>query len=445
MARVLTAHTFLSKHVTHKDRVLLINPPVEETRYNWRRWNQPLDLLKIASWLRSHVECGVELLDFMKPDLKGHVREEWLPRDRRYYTIKGARYPVHRFGEPYSLLTRWLSSKRNESSPKEPTQVWITSLCSYWYETVAELCRMVRQTLPNAQIVLLGQYARLMPKHACEACAADFVVSQPLDLTDQPSALDLYGRERPPFVAIQLHPEAAVADVCLAVKREIVDVAFFEDDICRDDGQPLMEIVAKTHSLHKYLRYHVICGLNPARVTPTIAHLLADKKFVELHFEEADDGDSLDLKVYRRAQSYLCEAGMKMPTDRLSGFVWIGRPEDQLEQLILRSFQVLDSLGGLILKPFTPTPSGPEHQMHKKYLESIPHREWSPHFFPFSESNGITRQEYYDLYRMAAFLNERVRNRAFDFLNGTLGAQLLRESLRKEVWKLEPLSLRFTD
>ena len=46
------------------------------------------------------------------------------------------------------------------------------------------------------------------------------------------------------------------------------------------------------------------------------------------------------------------------------------------------------------------------------------------------------------LYRMAAFLNERVHNKAFDFLNGTLGARMLRKSLQREVWKLEPNSLR---
>src|SRR5262249_21379557 len=42
---------------------LFSTPPVEETRYSWIRWNQPLDLLKTASRLRSHVKCGVELLD----------------------------------------------------------------------------------------------------------------------------------------------------------------------------------------------------------------------------------------------------------------------------------------------------------------------------------------------------------------------------------------------
>ena len=59
--------------------------------------------------------------------------------------------------------------------------------------------------------------------------------------------------------------------------------------------------------------------------------------------------------------------------------------------------------------------------------------------------NGLTHGEYHDLYRMAAFLNEKIRDGSFDFLKGTLGAKMLRDSLRREVWKLEPSPLRLVD
>src|SRR5437870_277075 len=166
MAKIITAKTLLSKQVTRRDHVLLLNPPVEETRYSWLRWNQPLDLLKIASRLRSHVECGVELLDCMKPDPNGKVAQDWLPRDRRYYSVKGERYPMRRFGMSYSDLTKKLTAMQKDGRKRKPTQIWISSLCSYWYESVAEVCRIIRQTLPDTMIVLLGQYARLMTKHA---------------------------------------------------------------------------------------------------------------------------------------------------------------------------------------------------------------------------------------------------------------------------------------
>lgn len=445
MAKIITANALLSRQVTRRDRILLLNPPVEETRYSWLRWNQPLDLLKIASHLRSQIGCSVELLDCMKPDENGKVPDSWLPRDRRYYTVKGERYSMRRFGTSYSDLTKHLSSIMQEGGKRIPTQVWITSLCSYWYESIAEVCRIVRKTIPDAKRVLLGQYARLMAKHALDACDTDYVLSKAPDLSSELSAFDLYGEKPPPFLALQLNPEVAVAEVEQAVERGILHFAFFEEDLCRDEGQPLLEIFAKTKGLHKHLRYHFICGLNPASVTREIADIIADKQVAQAHFEEADDGQELDMQAYKKVRAYLREAGMKETNNRLSGFVWIGRPGDQLEQIVLRSFEVLSHLEGLILKPFTPTPGSQDHSENEAYLEKIPPREWSPHFFPFAELNGISREEYHDLYRMAAFLNEKVRDEAFDFLKGTLGTQMLRESLRREVWNLEPSPLRLVD
>jgi hypothetical protein len=123
----------------------------------------------------------------MKPDEGGKVAEGWLPRDRRYYSVKGERYPMRRFGTAYGDLTKQLTAmQKEEGGKKRPTQIWITSLCSYWYESVAEVCRIIRQIMPDTQVALLGQYARPMPKHAAEACAAAYVVSKPPDLSGVP-------------------------------------------------------------------------------------------------------------------------------------------------------------------------------------------------------------------------------------------------------------------
>jgi hypothetical protein len=446
MAKTLTAKALLARHVKRSDRVLLLNPPVEETRYSWVRWNQPLDLLLVGAHLKAEVGCRVELLDFMKPDAAGKVREDWLPGIRRYRTVKGERYPMRRYGQPYDRLTEWAAERRGvDGGWQHPTQVWITSLCSYWHFSVAEVCRRARQTFPEAKLVLLGQYPRLMTRHSADNTIADHVVSEALPLPAVTSALDLYGDDVPPFAALRLAPRTAIAEAKAAVEKGILHFAFFEDDVCRDEGEPLREIVEATKGLHKNLRYHFICGLDPAKVTPAVASILADKKVAEAHFEEADAGEELDVESYRRVRAYLHEAGMRGPDGRLSGFVWIGRPGDRLETLTLRSFQVLDHLGGLILKPFTPTPGGAVAAAHEEYLARVPPDELSPHFFPFAELNGITRGEYHDLYRMAAFLNERVRDKPFDFLRGTLGAGMLRESLRREVWNLGPSPLRLVD
>jgi hypothetical protein len=442
MAKVVTGNVLLSKHVTRKDRVLLINPPVQETRYSWVRWNQPLDLLKLAARLRARVQCQVTLLDFMKPDAEGRVTQRRLPGARRHLAVGGHQYPMWHFGEPYRAFLDWLHARGRRP---RPTQIWITSLCSYWFPSIAEMCRTVKQTLPDATVVLMGHYPRLMPEHASDVCVADLIVQKCPDLDTQQCAFDLYDSTPPPFLALRLKPRTAVREIKAAIEKGVYRFTFFEDDMCREGGEPLAEIFSKTEDLHQRIRFHVICGLNPQSITPAIAKLLADKRFAEFHFEQTDVRGNLHIKAYERARAYLAEAGLLLPNPHVAGFAWIGRLGENLEEIILRSLNVLRLVGGLILKPFSPTVGSRECQKHGRYLASIPHDKWSPHLFPFAELNGITRDEYHDLYRMAAFLNEKVRNRSFEFLDGSLGAQLLRNSLRREVWKLGPSTFRSSD
>ena len=189
------------------------------------------------------------------------------------------------------------------------------------------------------------------------------------------------------------------------MKRQIVQVVFFGEDMCENDGEAITEIVEATEHLHRHLRFHVICGLQPERLTARNRKLLARKSFAQFHFEQASDGDGLNIEAYAQARRYLEEAKLKLPDERISGFVWIGRPGDNLERLIRNTLTVLDHFGSIILKPFSPTPGEPDQLAHAEYLAGIQPHRWSPHFFPFSDLNGITRSEYHDLYRMAAFLN----------------------------------------
>src|SRR5262245_27892120 len=150
MGKIATAQSLLRK-LRRKDRVLLINPPVEETRYSWLRWNQPLDLLKIGGFLQREVGCGMALLDFLQPDAKGVIPEQWLPRDRRYVTVGDHRYPMRHFGRPFSELHAWAEQDR-KSHKAPPAHVWITSLCTFWHDSVAQMCRAVREAWPDTSI-----------------------------------------------------------------------------------------------------------------------------------------------------------------------------------------------------------------------------------------------------------------------------------------------------
>jgi hypothetical protein len=428
--------------------VLLVNPPVHDTRYAWLKWNQPADLLRLGTFLEREVGCTVSLLDSMKPDKQGKVTKQRLPGDRQSRVIGegefAERYPMWRFGQDYDALGKWVVARRVDHQLL-PTQVWITSLCSYWYQGVAQVAMRARQHLPGVNIVALGNYPRLLTDHALGRSGADLVVTSPLETPLWPLDTKLYD-DVPQFLAVTLNPTTAVPEITAAVERGITSFTFFADDVCIGDGDPLGEIVKKTEGLHRHLKYHIICGLHPAKVTAKVAKLLAHARISEMHFEEADLDDALDIAAYRDAVSRLREAGVQVPGRSVSGFVWIGRPNENLDEIIQRMIQILQALGSFILKPFTPTPGSLEQSANADYLARIErHEDWSPHLFPFAELNGITRADYHDLYRLAAFLNTKVRGEAFDFLNGTLGQAFLKDSIRREVWKLEPNPLRITD
>jgi hypothetical protein len=436
MAETLRAEDLLAKRVHSSDHVLLINPPVEETRYSWVRWNQPLDLLKLGQLLTTEVGCRVSLVDHMRPDPAWKVPFEFLPASRRYYELGGEQYPMRRFGRPYKEIHDWKREQSRGGEP-EPSQVWITSLCSYWFDAVAQMSRSVRECFPHATAVLVGNYPRLLPAHASERCAVDNVVIDSFEKHDHQAMFELYGDNAPPFVALEVHSPVAAKELQNAFSRKILDFTFFDEDVFIDGGRDFERLLEVADTLDGKIRFHLICGVHPQCINPRTARLLANKRVVAVHFEELGGMQSLAIDVYRAVQSYLTEAGLSWPSDKISGFVWIGRPGERLEDIILKCFQVLELIGSLILKPYSPTPGSPEFLRYERELSTIPLRNFSPHLFPFNEINNISRKEYHDLYRMAAFLNEKVRNRAFNFFNGTLGTKLLLESLKKEAWKIE--------
>ena len=351
-----------------------------------------------------------------------------------------------RFGKPYEALNAWLVKRRAGNTRGDPTQVWITSLCSYWYESIHQLCTKLRLWLPDATLALMGNYPRLMPNNAVDFCDADLIVRTPLKHADKGSSLKLYGTKKPPFISVTLNPATAIRAIKEAIELQVYRVAVFdtEDDICRDRGEQLREIVESTKHLHHHLRFYAVSGLHPERVTPDLAKMFAEKRFAELYFEQSEEKLELNESAYDQCRAYLLEAGINLSNgNKTCGFVWIGRPGETLHGIVRRSFIVLSTFGSVILKPYTAVPGTELYEQHKDYLDNIPCPNLSPHRFPFAEYNKITRNEYHDLYRMAAFLNEKVRDRSFDFLNGGMGPELLRNSLRREVWNLEasPLSI----
>lgn len=115
--------------------ILLVEPrfPIPPKSKNHKNF-LPIGLLKIASYLRS----------------ESHI-------------VKLVR------GFPNDLL------QQSEISKFNPSEVWITSLFTYWSRYVKDAVRYYKDLFPNAKIVVGGIYASLMPDHCKKYTGCDEV------------------------------------------------------------------------------------------------------------------------------------------------------------------------------------------------------------------------------------------------------------------------------
>src|SRR5438552_2981498 len=99
-------------------RVLLLNPPVYDTRFPWSHWQQPVTLLQLATLLRRY-QCDVRLIDalYTKPN------ENLTKRLVRVLTRGEIVINYWRFGQLRSKLIVQLSALKNEGW--QPDEVYL--------------------------------------------------------------------------------------------------------------------------------------------------------------------------------------------------------------------------------------------------------------------------------------------------------------------------------
>src|SRR6185295_801628 len=187
---------YLKRELDRKSRVLLINPPVEERRYHWLRWNQPTELLRLSTWLkRTHRGLDVKLFDFMFPD-----ENERVPKHKVKETWKGNETDdqLWHFGQP---LAKFEDALRSFIASKwVPDLIVVSSLTSYWHASIEKLLPRICELLgkkrrQSVTIGLYGNYPRLEPEHAQEQTDADVAFCKSVVADGLPPDFDLYKQE----------------------------------------------------------------------------------------------------------------------------------------------------------------------------------------------------------------------------------------------------------
>jgi hypothetical protein len=244
---------------------------------------------------------------------------------------------------------------------------------------------------------------------------------------------------------LDLRSSDPLDEIAHALKRGTFHFVFFNDNLFEDFDTRLKPILQEAINQEWKLWFHGICGVQTPDFPIDHAQLLADAHFSELHFEPALDKDgTVDEPLYR-AVMRACEragfvvrrgAGWESRSHYFSGFLWIGRPDDDLDKLVWNALKLLQLVGMVIPKPYSPTPGTDDYALLLSQVDWIEPEDISPHRLPFAGLNGIDKSDYEDLYRMTAFLNMKVRAHTFDFLGDTYLAKVIRESLAGRRWAI---------
>lgn len=507
-------------------KILLINPPVYDRRYEWLRWNQPTDLLRLSSYLKREKSCEVKLFDFMQPDEKGQVLRKLVKgsvlvpalaseeividgvvsgsssQDLEIYNLSesdidpnsaaqvveeiGAVRPVLQtsqerflrwhFGKPFAEFedflndpeTYWFSksSKTLSSSgsgktrPKpaskrvwRPDFIWITSLTSYWWEPIDDLLSHIRNRL-KTRIIMAGNYPFYETQHAKSrpllslTNEGDTIIDQPLALYAEAADFSLYSRY-PQFCALDGRNSNLYDEIKNKLNLGVRHFAFFNDPLTsapffkknvvpalekllsESEQDVLFDIpkVRKKFNNSLVCHFHGICGIYPGDLTdPAVGQLLRRAGFNEFHFEyEVDEQTGrVKLESYRKALEVLRIDRQVVDSWELSAFVNIGDFNDRIEVIIQNMLDLLRVVPSIIPKPWSPDPhSGFQHDSPEKL---------SPHLMPLAGYNGIAQEDYSDLYRLAAFLNYKVRSRTLDYTSDSYLVECIRQAFNDKLW-----------
>ena len=161
-----------------KPKILLVNPPLYDfAAYDF--WLKPYGLLSIAGYLRDKVDFDFfDYLDRLHPftaKQKNLESDQWgrgpfyCERIPNPPCLKNIPRYYRRFGLPRNLFKDFLTARQQADF------VLIQTMMTYWYPGVQEVIEDVRDTWPDAKIILGGNYVTLCTKHA-QGLGADLLV-----------------------------------------------------------------------------------------------------------------------------------------------------------------------------------------------------------------------------------------------------------------------------
>ena len=466
---------------------LLINPPVYDTQY-WAEWSQPYGLLRIAALLKKHAYRKVWLYDFMEADENRKVRnnrisphetyEEKNWPDARVTPIvirKGSEelelFKRH-FGRSWDDFEEWL--KQRGLTPKNaPSEVWISSVMTYWWESTRDLTARIRRYFgKRTRIILGGIYPTLAPEHAAAMTAADIVVAGEVEeANDLWVDLSLYPRK--PTYAI-ITPSRGCPYDCSYCAQKIInagmtkvrfrepddvisemrhnyqkygirDFAFYADFLLINFKYNIIPILKQIIKENLPFRLYAPEGLDTRYLSQSqeLLDLMKAAHFQKIYLPVESIDDEYVRTLNRRhvrlehfvKASAMCEkAGFQLRNLDVNAFVLYGLPNENIDRVVRTSLFVSEVVGSIIPMLFTPVPSTRVFAEHLPYFRT---QGWDTNLhmlngklFPFLDLNEGSIPDYIDLQRFMFMLNAHYRSESFRVFGGSRVSRSLLENVR---------------
>lgn len=402
-----SAKEFVGKNMTM--RILLINPPIYDfAAYDF--WLKPYGLLGIAGYLRGKAEFALfDYLDRLHPfAVKQKKLESGQWGRGRFYCeqilsplcLEAIPRHFRRFGLPRDIFRGLLQQQ------KPFDFVLIQTTMTYWYLGVKEVIEDVRNTLPQAKIILGGNYVTLCNSHA-QKLRPDFLVQgtnlEPLwkflDIQPdimQPALWEVYEELKVgvlklsqgcPFKCtycsvpkvygkFRARPlQRSLTEVELLVKLGVENIAFYDDALLYEAEKVLVPFLNKVIKRNIKVNFHCPNALNARFVTKELAELMvrAGFKSFYLGFESASSEwqSRTGLKVFcnELAQSVKSLKVAGAEPQNITAYQILGHPYGDIQELE-ESMRFVHGLGirGM-LADFSPIPSTPDGEFCRKWVD----------------------------------------------------------------------------
>lgn len=448
-------------------RVLMINPPVYDAQY-WSRWSQPAGLLRLSTLLKSH-GYKVELLDCMESDANGRVTKSIRTVDGKSYIERDdIKRTMWHFG------MSWQEFDRRLDSLEPPSEIWVTSVMTYWWESTRDAIAHAKAKFPNAKVLVGGIYPTLASEHAAERLNADLVV-----VGEVPAASELWtdfeGYTTPPSYAILTTSRGCPWDCVYCAARALnggsakvrgrdaEDVlaeienkmtrfgvkrfGFYEDNALVLQGH-LRDILELILERGYKLDLYAPEGFETRFLTEDLLRLMKATGFKRIHlpFETLKMDTNLgwnrrhaSTASFDRALDAAKAAGFKSHTQDLNAFVLFGLPDESLEDIMDSVLYVHRHVGSVVPMLFTPVPGTHMYKQHRGFLHD--EMEWdlerlNGKLLPFLEYNrerhrpGLRASDYLEFEKLMSVLNDgKFMSRAVDICAPSVSATSFRDIL----------------